>query len=547
MLHPPQVWDGVLERLHTSVPPLVMEAWILPLAVQLEPLASGEGERLHIQAPGAFHEARVRSRFLPAIREALTELGQPDLEVFLCAGDAGGLAAREPQPRSKAASRRRAGSRRAGGTAERRRGTSAGDATAPSRDLSVPTPARSGDAAADAPRPSEPDTRSRTPGPSELPHTFETFVVGDENALGREAALALAQRRQLGISLLFIAGGPGTGKSHLARAIVSEVRSQQANGTAPRGRVVYASAEQFTNAFTLAVRRKDTEPFKERFREGCDLLVLEDLGFLEGKDATQLELFHTLEALAAAGKRVVLTGDRLPREMEGLHPRLVSQITAGLVAEIEPAGRDLRRKIVQRKASNGGVRVPEECIRLLVERAPGTIRDLEGVLIQLVASAALLHRRIDLPLTEAALRKVAPSQGPLLTVATVCERVSSFFGVTREELASRSRKRSILVPRQITIYLCHRYTTATLTDIGRALGRDLPAVKNAIQVVERAILERAPIRYQVEALVERLGITNPVEPAEPAAREDAPRSEAGPTPGPRKVASPRRARPRRQA
>lgn len=545
MLHPPQVWDGVLERLHTSVPPLVLEAWILPLVVQLEPLASGEGERLHIQAPGAFHEARVRSRFLPAIRDALNELGQTELEIHLCAGDARELADAETRSRTAVATPPRAGSRR-GPASERRRGMPPQGPNRQEPGTSAPKPPAPGaqDAVESSPRLPAPPA-SRRPGPSELPHTFETFVVGDENALAREAALALAQRRQLGINLLFLAGDPGTGKSHLARAIVSEVRSQQANGLAPDGKVVYASAEQFTNAFTLALRRKDTEAFKQRFREGCDLLVLEDLGFLEGKDATQLELFHTLEALAAAGKRVVLTGDRLPREMEGLHPRLISKITAGLVAEIEPAGRDLRRKIVQRKASSGGVRVPEECIRLLVERAPGNIRDLEGVLIQLVASAALLHRKIDLPLTEAALRKVVPSQGPMLTVATVCERVSSFFGVTREELASRSRKRSILVPRQITIYLCHRYTNATLTDIGRALGRDLPAVKNAIQVVERAILERAPLRYQVEALVERLGITNPVEPA--ATRADAPRANGEPAPGPRKVARPSRAAPRKQA
>ena len=191
-------------------------------------------------------------------------------------------------------------------------------------------------------------------------------------------------------------------------------------------------------------------------------------------------------------------------------------MTGGLVAEIEPAGRELRSRILQEKASSGGVRIPKECLELLIDRATGNVRDLEGTLIQLVASASLLQRKIDLELTEAALRKVAPDQGPHLTVPSVMERVGSFFGLTPQELASRSRRRAVLVPRQIAIYLCHRYTSATLTDIGRAVARDLPAVKNAIAVVERAILERAPLRYQVEALVERLGITHPVEPAEPA-------------------------------
>lgn len=461
MHHPPKVWDGVLERLRTSMPPLTLEAWILPLVAEHDE----ESCALRLRAPGDFHEARVRSRHLPRIEAILAELVDGPLEVVLSAD------------------------------AEK---ANAGNTAGPSRATATARPAAEprGDA---EPAPVQP----------ELPHSFDTFVVGPENALAREASLALAQQRQIGVSPLFLAGPSGCGKSHLARALLAEARPRLSGG------VVHASAEHFTSAFTSSLRRKDIDGFKRRFRDGCQLLILEDVEFLEGKEATQLELFHTLEHLVQCGRQVVLTGNRLPREMHGLNGRLVSQITSGLVAELEPPGRELRRRILKSKAAGGGVRLPEDCLDLLVERAPSSVRDLEGALIQLVASAALLQRPIDRALTEAALRKVVSGQGPTLTVPTVVERVGSFFGLTTDELASRSRRRSVLVPRQIAIFLCHRYTSATLTDIGRAVGRDLPAVKNAIQAVERAILERAPLRYQVEALVERLGIRGPVDRLEP--------------------------------
>jgi chromosomal replication initiator protein len=452
MHHPPKVWDGVLERLRTSMPPLALEAWILPLVVEHDE----KSQTLRLHAPGDFHEARVRSRHLAGIETIVAELAVGDLEVVLSADGE-----------------------------EAKTGTEPATTAAP-----VPPAARPG------------NEKERAPVQAELPHSFDTFIVGPENALAREASLALAQQRQIGVSPLFLAGPSGCGKSHLARALLAEARPHLSGG------VVHVSAEHFTGAFTSAVRRKDIDRFKQRFRDRCQLLVIEDVQFFEGKQATQLEFFHTLEHLVERERRVVLTGDRLPREMHGLHGRLISQITSGLVAELEPPGRELRRRILKAKAAGGGVRLPDECLDLLVERAPSSVRDLEGVLIQLVASAALLQRPIDTPLTEAALRKVVPNQGPTLTLPAVVERVGSFFGLSAEELASRSRRRSVLVPRQIAIYLCHRYTSATLTDIGRAVGRDLPAVKNAIQVVERAILERAPLRYQVEALVERLGISS---------------------------------------
>ena len=348
--------------------------------------------------------------------------------------------------------------------------------------------------------PPRPEPARRRPSQPPLSHTFDSFVVGPCNALAREACFALAHDQQRGLNPLYLSSEPGLGKTHLARAVVHEARRCGSQ------RTIYDSAESFTNRFTNALRSKSMDRFKHRYREQCDLLVVEDLQFLSSKTSTQLEFFHTLTHLVDAGLRVTLTGDRLPRDIEGLDARLRSQITAGLVAEIEPPDATVRRNILRSKAAAGGVRVPDDCLDLLVEAVRGSVRDLEGALIQLVTTAALLKRSIDLELTRMALRKLAPvpPRKPHLEPETIIDVVAGFFGTTRAALASRSRRRDVLVPRQLAMYLCRRYTDHPLSRIARAFDRDHPAVSNAVKVVERKILERAPLRYQVEELSARL-------------------------------------------
>jgi chromosomal replication initiator protein len=265
------------------------------------------------------------------------------------------------------------------------------------------------------------------------------------------------------------------------------------------------SAEAFTSDLMASIRGGRTREFKRRYRSDCDLLVVEDVQFFEGKRSTQLELFHTIEYLRGVGRSVVLTADRLPRDIPRLDPRLSSEMASGLVAVIEPPDAQLRRAILRAKAAAGGIRLPDDCLDLLVSRVRGSVRDLDGVLRQLVASAALMGRRIDLTLAEEALHKIAPIEETAPhNVPQVIDAVAGFFGVPAHTLASPSRSRRVLVPRQLAMYLCHQYTDASLAEIGRALGREHTAVRNAIQKIEREILERAPLRYQLEALVERL-------------------------------------------
>ena len=196
----------------------------------------------------------------------------------------------------------------------------------------------------------------------------------------------------------------------------------------------------------------------------------------------------------------------MPRDLEGLSPRLRAQLTSGVVAELETPDAALRREILRRKAADGGVRLPEECRELLVESVRGSVRDLLGVLTQLVATASLLKRPIDTELTLRALRKLAPIERAQarLAVADVLAAVSAYFKKRPDELARRSKRRDVLVPRQLAMYLCRRYTDAPLSEIGAALGREHSSVSNAVRAVEQAMLARAPLRYQVEALCARL-------------------------------------------
>ena len=488
----PLIWDGVLRRLGAEIPPFALEAWVRPLAARVEP------DGLHLVCPSAFHCERLRDHYLEPIRAcASAEAGGP-IEIHLCVVDP----VRNARVRTGAAA---PAVTRGAARAEVVGGTPMGDArgaTASAHAASPPCVASRARVTAGDPGEVAGGTASaETPAQRSLPHTFDSFVVGPCNALAREASFELARGRQLGVSPLFLASEPGLGKTHLARAVSSEARRQGMT------RIVFASSEGFTSEFLSSIRGQRMAGFKRRFREQCDLFVLEDVQFFGGKKSTQGELFHTIDHLLGTRARVLLTADRLPRNIPDLDPRLCSQMSGGLVAELEAPDARVRRQILRSKAAAGGVRLPEDCLDRLVAGARGSVRDLEGVLIQLVATSALLKRPIDLELTDAALRKLAtvgPEEGRALAPETVIGVVASYFKTTPEALATRSRRRDVVIPRQLAMYLARRYTHASLQRIGEALGRDHPAVSHALGVVERQILERAPLRYQIEAIAARL-------------------------------------------
>ena len=478
MTFAPEVWDGVLCRLESELPDFTYEAWVAPL------VAKPHERGLLLLCPNSFHRERVRKHLLGNIHRCLRDLAGRSIEVEL------GVSELPTQPRGTPP--RKCGPR-AAAVATKRHAMPINRRESPGvpNSRSAASPRRSPTSHPAAPEP-EPES---TP---DL-YRFDNFVVGPCNALAREASLALARGRQL--SQLYLRAESGMGKTHLSRAAAAEGRVHHP------GQVRYAAAETFTNQFMAALSSKKTEAFKRRYRNGCRLLVLEDLQFLERKTATQLEFFHTLQHVMDSGGRVLLTGDRMPSEMTGLDKRIRSQLQSGFVAEIEPPDAQVRRAILRDKAARGGVRLPPDCLDLLVESVRGSVRQLEGVLIQLVTTASLLKRPIDLELTRGAVdKKVAAANvhARTLGVSSVIRVVAGFFRTTPEKMASRSRRKDVLLPRQLAMYLCHRHTDASLAEIGRALDRDHPSVRGAIRKIERQMLERAPLRYQLEAITDRL-------------------------------------------
>ncbi len=552
-----RVWCEALLRLQEEIPDFAYDAWIAPLDAKL-------GENCVILGcPTSFHRDRVRIHFaekleacLAAARDAagsrrmdsenppmtirilgarefaevpgplldLNGAGLPDRAAAGTAETAGQtvmrqtalqLAAQIQPPVATAAPTPTAlhddggGGRRhpaaAIGAASALRMPGASDFQIRPRKVSpprhpTPRPGRDGD----------PQT-----GQSELPFSFESFVVGPCNALAREASIALARERQRSLDQLYLGGESGMGKTHLARATAAEARRHgaagRANGAGAARGVVYTSAEQFTSEFVSAMRNGRSDEFKRRYRAPIGLLVVEDVQFFSGRAKTQLELFHTVQHVLEAGGRVLLTGDRPPRDLTGLDDRMRAQMGRGFVAELEAPDALVRRNILRAKAAAGGVKLPADCLDLLVESTEGSVRDIESVLIQVVTTSSLLGHPIDLDLTrEAIALKTAanPRLAPrTIAVAEIVRIVSAFFGKRPEALASRSRRRDVLVPRQLAMYLAHRYSEASFGEIGRALGRDHPSVRNAIQRIERQVLENAPVRYQVEALSERIDQT----------------------------------------
>jgi len=446
-------WNEVVRRLEAEASPFAVDAWVRPL------IAESNGDRIRVLCPSALHRDRVRDRFLRQIQTFVeAEAGKP-VEIELDLMDS------PPAERISAA----------------------------------PTAANPEQPAKSTPKPQSRARKVRKPEQHNLPYTFENFVVGACNRLAREASLAVAQGTQRTVNPLYLASAPGLGKTHLARAIAGARKRTD-------GRVIYASSESFTNQFTGAIRNRKMDQFKKRFRDNCDLLVVEDVQFLGGKKATQFELFQTLSHLVDIGARVVLTADRLPSDIAGMDERVRSHMTAGLVATLEAPDALVRREILRSKAASGGVRLPNDCLDLLVNVVRGSVRDLEGTLVQLVTTSSLLKRPIDLELTEQALAKVSallPAKRRL-GIGTIIEVVAKLYETTPAALASRSRRKDAMDPRQIAMYLCRRYTDEPASAIARAFARKHPSVGNAEKVVEQRVLENAPFRYRVEAISARL-------------------------------------------
>ncbi len=311
--------------------------------------------------------------------------------------------------------------------------------------------------------------------------SFDGFVTDASNRVAFNAARALAEPGVPRFSPLFLHGATGMGKTHLMHAIGSAFLAVQ-----PGAQVIYMSAERFMFEFVQAMRARDTHAFKARLRS-ADLLMVDDLHFIAGKDATQEEFFHTVNEVMAAGKRLVVSADRSPQALDGVEARIVSRFSSGFVADIKPAEPALRRAILLRKlADMPGAVVPEDVLDLIATRITANIRELEGALSRLVAYAQLTGDKIDMDFATVTLGDALRGVQRRITIDEIQRAVSTYFELKPIELVSARRARVVARPRQIAMYLAKRLTTRSLPEIGRKFGgRDHSTVIHAVRRIEQ--------------------------------------------------------------
>jgi len=332
-------------------------------------------------------------------------------------------------------------------------------------------------------------------------YTFEQFVIGPSNRLAHAAALAVAEMPSQAYNPLFIYGPPGLGKTHLLHSVGNYVHAFGGGMT-----VRYATAEEFTNGFLTALAGRDLDAFKARFR-GVDVLLIDDVQFLQRKARTEEELFHTFNALYDAGSQLVITCDRLPGDLGQLEDRLRERFAAGLVTDIERPDLHTRLAILRKRANHDGVLVADDALDLLASRVTTNVRALEGALIRLVAYGSLTNRALDRALALDVLDRLGlplPSTLPP-TIAEIQDAACRHFSLTNDELLSRSRAERIVWPRQAAMYLCKELTEHSLPTIGRAFGgRDHTTVLHACKRVSVHIASSTTAYGDIDAITAAL-------------------------------------------
>ena len=309
--------------------------------------------------------------------------------------------------------------------------------------------------------------------------TFDTWVVGKSNEFATAAARRVAEDTKASINPLFLYGGVGLGKTHLMTAIAWHIRRRH-----PQRRVMYLSAEKFMFQFIRAMRSKDTMSFKEQFRS-VDVLMIDDVQFIAGKDATQEEFFHTFNALVDQNKQIVLSADKSPSDLEGVEERVKSRLGWGLVADIHPTTYELRLGILQAKAERAGVAVPLKVLEFLAHKITQNIRELEGALNRITAHATLIGRPITIDSSQEVLHDLIRANDRRVTIEEIQKRVAEHFAIRLADMHSPRRARAVARPRQVAMYLSKQLTSRSLPEIGRKFGgRDHTTVMHAVRKIE---------------------------------------------------------------
>ncbi|SDW89619.1 chromosomal replication initiator protein DnaA [Roseicitreum antarcticum] len=468
------IWDGVADELCAAIGKNNYQTWIKP--IRFVSLSRGVAQ---LQVPTTFIGDWVSRNFSDHILRALVGAGQEvnriEFAVFnrsAVPSDDAGAAPREshttagPQARATATARNPAAG------------------AAPQQATALPAP----------------DTNDLPGAPLDSRFSFDNFVVGKPNALAHAAARRVAEGGPVTFNPLFLYGGVGLGKTHLMHAIAWELRSRS-----PNLRVLYLSAEQFMYRFVQALREKQIMDFKELFRS-VDVLMVDDVQFIAGKESTQEEFFHTFNALVDQNKQIIISADRAPGEIKDLEDRIKSRLQCGLVVDLHPTDYELRLGILQQKAlqyadTYGEMTVADGVLEFLAHRITTNVRVLEGALTRLFAFSNLVGREIGMDLVQDCLADILRTSDRRVTVEEIQRKVAEHYNIRLSDMIGPKRMRTIVRPRQIAMYLSKELTSRSLPDIGRRFGgRDHTTIMHGVRKVEELCDQDVQISEDIDLL-----------------------------------------------
>ena len=437
------LWSRMLGAISAKLPAPIVESWLTPCR-----LVGIEGDRLTVGAPNAFSRDWLAQHYLDALTTAARETVGGDPKVAIVVDD-------RPEPAAPA--------------------TVSTTASAPTR----PT--------------------SRGPEGLNPRYTFDSFVVGSSNQFAQAASQAVAELPSRAYNPLFIYGGVGLGKTHLLHAV-----GHQAFRLFPGISVVYLSSERFTNELINAIRYDRTAEFRNRYRT-IDLLLIDDIQFISGKERTQEEFFHTFNDLYESRKQIIVSSDCPPKDIPEIEERLRSRFEWGLIADIQPPDFETRVAILKKKAALERVVLTDDVAYLIASRIRSNIRELEGSLTRMIAFCALTGREMGVDLAQEVLGELWGEEEKVITIEQIQRKVSDFFGVTVSDLKAKTRTKAVALPRQIAMYLARDLTHASLAEVGRAFGgKDHTTVLHAVEKIKNLLTEDAKLKKSVDGLIQAI-------------------------------------------
>ncbi len=335
--------------------------------------------------------------------------------------------------------------------------------------------------------------------PFNFEYTFENFIVGSSNKFAHAACLAVADRPAQAYNPLFIYGPSGLGKTHLLYAITNELKKKIGNV-----RVIYIKGEDFTNQMIDSLSRQAMNEFRDKYRS-CDVLLIDDIQFIAGKTSTQEEFFHTFNALHEAGKQIIMTSDRPPREIKTLEDRLKTRFEWGLIADIQPPDMELRTAIIKKKADQVSVSIPDDVLTFLAENLRSNILQIEGAIKKLGAKSFLTGRQVTMELARSCISELLGGAEPVtVTVDKIFAAVYKKYSIKREDIVSGKRTKDIANARHITVYIIRSVTDMSLPNIGKIIARDHSTVMSSLETVESRMSQNPVFRAEMEEMVKEI-------------------------------------------